>query len=280
MGILLGLGVAFTYGGADFLGGFTSKRSATGAVVFFGQSAGWVASLAFALLLGGDPEGRDLLLGVGAGVAGVVGVTVLYRGLAVGRMGVVAPITAVVNALIPLAWGLGHGERPSAVAFVGVALALAAVVVIAHEPDPEGEPSPAVSRGAQLLFGVAAGIGFGVALVCFAETSDSSGVWPGFAARCTTVPLLALVLLVARRALVPHRADRGLVALGGVLDASANAFQLLAVREGLLALVAPVSALYPAGTVLLARLVLHERIGRPRLVGLGIALTGLVLIAV
>ncbi|MGH9026733.1 MAG: EamA family transporter [Acidimicrobiia bacterium] len=280
MGILLGLGVAVTYGGADFIGGFTAKHSATGAVVFFGQAAGLLAALMFAVALGGDPEPRDLTLGMSAGVVGIVGVTALYRGLAVGRMGVVAPITAVVNAMIPLGWGLAQGERPSGLAYVGVAMALFAVVLIAYEPDVEDDSPAAASRTTQVLLGLAAGVGFGIALVCFAETSSDSGVWPGFAARCTTVPLLALVLLIGRRVLLPHRGDRRLVAVGGVLDAGANAFQLLAVREGLLALVAPVSALYPAGTVLLARLVLHERIGRARLLGLAVALAGLVLIAV
>jgi drug/metabolite transporter (DMT)-like permease len=105
-------------------------------------------------------------------------------------------------------------------------------------------------------------------------------LWPALTARCTTVPLLLLVLMAARRALVPNPADRRLVAGAGVLDTTANAFQLLAVREGLLALVAPVSALYPAGTVMLARLVLHEHIGRARLIGLAMAVAGLVLIAV
>jgi uncharacterized membrane protein len=278
VGVLLGLGVAVAYGAADFLGGFTSRRSPTGAVVFFGQAVGLLVALAYAVGFGGDPGLRDLALGAGAGLAGVVGVSALYRGLAVGKMGVVAPITAVVNAVIPIGWGLAQGERPSGVAFTGVALALLAVIVIARESDVDAPP-PA-SRAAQVAFGVVAGIGFGVALVCFAETGSDSGLWPGLTARCTTVPLLVLVLMAARRALLPHSADRVLVAGAGVLDTTANAFQLLAVREGLLALVAPVSALYPAGTVMLARLVLHERIGRARLVGLAIAVAGLVLIAV
>jgi drug/metabolite transporter (DMT)-like permease len=280
MGVLLGLGVAVAYGGADFLGGFTSRRSATGSVVFFGQLVGLLVALGFALGFGGEPDSRDLLLGVGAGLAGVVGVSALYRGLATGRMGVVAPITAVVNAIIPITWGIGNGERPSAVALTGVSLALLAVIVIAREPDVAGDAPPPASRPVQVAFGVVAGIGFGIALICFSETGSDSGLWPGLTARCTTVPLVALVLLVGRRVLLPHRADRGLVAAGGALDTSANAFQLLAVREGLLSLVAPVASLYPAGTVLLARLVLHERIGRARLLGLAIALMGLVLIAV
>jgi drug/metabolite transporter (DMT)-like permease len=119
----------------------------------------------------------------------------------------------------------------------------------------------------------------GSAFVCFAETSESSSFWPVVISRVVGVSLLAIVLGAGRRPLLPHPADLRWVALTGVLDAVANVLQLLAVRRGLVTLVAPIAALYPAATVVLARLVLDEPVGRSRLLGLAVALLGLALIA-
>jgi drug/metabolite transporter (DMT)-like permease len=136
-----------------------------------------------------------------------------------------------------------------------------------------------VSPFAELAFGIGAGVGFGVVFILFSESSAGSGMWPVLAARASSVPALLVGLLALRRSLLPRRRDATAVASAGVLDLSANALILLAVRRGLISLVAPVAALYPAATVLLARVVVGEKLGRTRLGGLALALTGLVLIA-
>jgi drug/metabolite transporter (DMT)-like permease len=279
MAVLLGLLVAVSYGSADFLGGFASKSSPVGATVLGSQAVGLVIAFGYLLAFGGGAvTSADIGLSALAGVAGVAGVTCLFRGLAIGRMSVVAPVSAVGSALLEVLWGLARGERPAAVALVGVALALIAIAVVAGSATEH--PMGTVSARAELALGVGAAIGFGGVLICLSETSTGSGMWPIVIGRLVPLPLLALMLVAARRPLLVRRADRGLMAGAGTLDATANVLLLLAVRHDLLSLVAPVTALYPAATVLLAKLVVHEQIGRARVAGLVVAIGGLALIAV
>jgi drug/metabolite transporter (DMT)-like permease len=277
--ILLGLAVAAAYGSADFLGGLTSKRSAVMSVMLMAQAVGvTVLALVMALGPGAAPTARDHLLGVAVGVTGSVAVAFLYRGLAVGRMSVVAPITAVGSAVLPVAWGVAaSGERPSSVVAAGVVLAVVAVVLVARAHA--GTVRPSASPRQELGMAAAAGTGFGALFILLSETGDDAGLWPVAVARCTSVAILAVVAVVTGRALLPDVADRRLVALSGVLDIAANSLFLLASRAGLLSVVAALAALYPAGTVLLARLVLDERLSRTQTVGLGVGAAAVVLIA-
>jgi drug/metabolite transporter (DMT)-like permease len=277
MAVVFGLAVALSWGGADFLGGFAAKRSPAAAVAATTQATGLVVSSVLVFAFGWDDlSGRDVVLSAGAGIAGVVGVTSLYRGLAIGRMSVVAPVSAVMAAVIPIAWGLARGEEPSTVALVGIALAVIAVAIVAQAPasddgDHEGRSGIGLA--------VVAGAGFGVTFICLSSTAEASGLWPVFLSRATAVPILVIALLATGRHLFVARADLPPALVAGVLDMAAHVFLLAAVRRGMTTLVAPVAALYPAGTVLLANVVLREAIGRRRIVGLGTALFALVLIA-
>ena len=278
MAVLLGLCVAATYGAADFMGGLASRRSPAATIVLWSQAIGLFGSTAAALVVGWDAmPARDLLLGVGAGFGALVGVTALYQGLAVGQMGVVAPVSAITAAIIPIGYGLASGEDPSALALVGVFVAIAAVGIVAHEPDLQ----PRADRRPGLVLALVAGLGFGVSFICFGETGESSGVLPVVAARCTSVPIMLGALLASRGgSLAPKPADRPIAVTTGVLDVTANVVLLAAVRGEYLSLVAPVASLYPAGTVLLARLVLHEPIGRQRLAGLALSVVALAFITI
>jgi drug/metabolite transporter (DMT)-like permease len=278
--ILFGLGVALAYGSADFFGGRSSQRSSAGATVvisqLFGLGLGIVVAFAFA---DEGPGGRDVGLSALAGVVGLTGLGLLYRALAAGQMAVAAPISAVLGALVPFGWGLAHGERPSVVALLGATIAIGAVAVIARPAEALDGERPRGFDATAVATALGAGALLGSAFVCFAETSESSSFWPVVISRVVGVSLLAIVLGAGRRPLLPHPADLRWVALTGVLDAVANVLQLLAVRRGLVTLVAPIAALYPAATVVLARLVLDEPVGRSRLLGLAVALLGLALIA-
>ncbi len=279
MAALLGVLTAAAFGGADFMGGFAARRSSLTAVVFGMLAAGIPVALISVIVLPEPlPSSDDFLRSVAIGIAGPGAVACLYGGLSMGRMSVVAPISAVGGALLPVAWGLASGERPSALGIVGIALVIVAVALVAR--GPAADPIRGGSRVVELLLAATAGVLFGVILVLFAETSDSSGMWPVLIVRLVGVPLTAVALLVLRRPLRADRADVPLVAGAGSLDAVANVAQLLAVRRGLVSLVAPVAALYPAITVLLARLVLTERVRRLQLAGLVLAVAGLALIAV
>ena len=289
MGILLGLSVAVLIGTADFLGGFTSRRSSTGSVVFISQSTSLavaiVAVIAFSVPLAPD---RDLLLGVGIGMAAIIGIPALYRGMAGGRMSVVASISAVGTGVIPALWALAHGEQPGFVAVVGAVLAVGAVVLVARPAAPErtGRPSEAtpeptkLALPAELAYAVTAGVAFGVATTLFSEVGDGGGTWPILTARLVTVPVaFVAVALVLRGPLLPHRRDLPLAIGLGCLEALANLVLIYAFRDNLTSVVAPVAAVYPAMTVVLARFVVGEHLGRVRAAGLALTLFGLVLIA-
>ena len=281
MPVVLGFLAAAFWGAADFLGGWASKRALAASVVVVSGGSGLVLALLLVALDPADPSRRDLLLGLGAGVVGTTGVILLFAGLAVARMGLVAPVSALVAAVLPVGWGVARGERPSALAISGIVLAIMAVVLITREPArAEGDvPLDDTAARKGLLYGALAGIGFGFIFIFFAEVDASSGMWPLVSARAVTVPLLALGLAITGRTVVPRGGGTFKAAVGsGVLDLTANAFFVVAAQEGLTSVVSPVASLYPAGTVLLAGIVLGERLQRHQLAGVGLALVGLVLL--
>lgn len=275
MAVILALASAATYGAADFLGGLSSRRAPAVAVTLVSQAAGLAVLLAVVAVLGGSPTGADLGWGAAAGLAGGVGLLLLYRGLAGGTMSVVAPITAVCAAAVPIVAGLAMGERPAALALGGVAVALLAIVLVSREEaaGPRG-PVTAVA-GTALLAGAA----FGLFFVLLERTGEAAGLWPLVAARVSSITLLAVIARAAGQPWgVPRAALSGVLA-AGLLDMAANVFYLLAVREGLLSLVAVLASLYPASTVLLATIVLRERLHPVQRTGLAAAAAAVVLIA-
>jgi drug/metabolite transporter (DMT)-like permease len=276
--VFLGVLVALSYGAGDFLGGLGTRAQAVTTVVLASQASALVVLL-IGVPLEGAPFGwDDVGLGALAGGVGVVGVLLLYQGLATGAMGVVAPITAVGAAVVPLAVGLATGERPGALALLGAVVALGAVALVAGGGEAE---SPAPGSGASpVLLAAGAGVAFGLVFVVLAGTDDASGFWPLLGGRTVSVALVGLWLLRSRGTPVLPRPGTRLVVVGaGLLDVTANGLYLLAVREGLLSVVAVLSALYPAGTVVLARVVLGERLRVRQLVGLGLGLAGVTMIA-
>jgi drug/metabolite transporter (DMT)-like permease len=290
--VILGLLVAATYGAGDFLGGISTKRAPVAVVVVLSQLSGLPVLAVLVVLFGGDPTTKTFLLGAAAGVVGGLGLSCLYRGLASGRMSVVAPITGVGAAIVPVLWGLLQGERPGTVALFGVALALVAVTLIsrsgaavdhreasdAHDENEAGHPQQSLAP--VLGLAVIAGAAFGTVFCLLAETGDGVGFWPLVAGRITSIVFLASANAISGRAFaLPEPGALRLIAPAGVFDVSANALYLLAARQGLLALVAVLSSLYPVGTVLLARVVLKERLTRHQVGGLGLAALGVVCIA-
>lgn len=275
LAVVLGLLVALTYGSGDFLGGIASKRNPPTAVVAVSQAFGLAIMAVLVVVDGGAFAGRDFVAGAGAGAIGLIGVILLYRGLAGGTMSVVAPITAVGAGVLPLVWGLAIGERPGALAMLGVVAALAAVVLVSAADAVEGA---AVQR-ADIALALAAGAAFGMVFVLLGTTDESSGMWPVFGARLASVALVTTGVLATRRPLRPAPGTLPTIAGAGALDAGANALYLLASREGLLSVVSVLSSLYPAATIVLARIFLRERMNRVQLLGIALALGGVTLIA-
>jgi len=279
VGVALGLIVALSFGSADFLGGRASLRASTISVLFVGQLVAVVGALVVAGVVGAKVQGPDLALGAAAGVANVIGLGFLYRGLALARVGVVAPVTAVMGAVVPVGWALVRGERPSSTVLIGAGCAIVAGALIARERTDSDAGRP-VAAG--VGYALAAGTALGSSLVCYAETSHASGFWPVATARLSGLVAVALGIGVAamrRPMTLPHGVGRRLAVSAGVLDVTGSTVLLAAVRHGLLVVVAPVAALAPAFTVVWAWIVLREPVSRMQVAGLALALVGLVLVS-
>lgn len=277
MPIVLAVCGALVYGFADFAGGFASRRAPALAVVLSGQIASLIVLVVVLVAAPAPFSLAGAAWGASAGGIGAVALLLFYRSLSAGSMSVVAPITALVSAIVPVVAGLALGERPSAIAWSGIALALVAVLLVAAEGG--APPALAALRGPVLAGALAAGVGFGTWVVLLSQAPADSGFWPTAGARVASVVLLLAVAAVGRRRIVPRGAPATLVVASGSGDLVANLLFVLATRSGLLSVVGVVLALYPAGTVLLALLVLHERLHRIQVVGLALAATGVVLIA-
>jgi drug/metabolite transporter (DMT)-like permease len=278
MAILLSLAAAIIYGGADFIGGVTTRRSSALAVVLLSELAGFGLLAALVPLFGGSPSGA-VLWGGASGLAGAAGVVLLYRGLALGPMAVVAPITAVEAASVPVFFGLLIGERPSSSALLGVAVALVAIVLVSSADDARDSPGFSAGNRPGVAEALGAGLAFGAYFILLERAGDESGLWALITGRTVSIAAVGALAAMKRTQLRTDRLTAIGIVLAGFLDVTANVFYVLALQEGLLALVAVVTSMYPASTVVLARVVLRERFRVPQLAGLGLAAAGVVLIA-
>jgi drug/metabolite transporter (DMT)-like permease len=274
--VLLALASAVVYGMADFCGGLASRRATAFAVVAVSQAAGLLGLLLLLPWLGGDPTTADLAWGASAGVAGAAGLVLFYRALAVGVMSVVAPVTAVSAAAIPVVIGVGFGERLAWWAVVGIALALVAVVLVAAE---DGLSSLRSARPATLVPALAAGAGFGLFFVLLDRTREAAELSPLVGARVVSVALVVVLAMGARQSLRVPRATLPVVLLGGAGDMTANALFLIATQQGQLAITGVLASLYPVSTVVLAQVVLRERLVATQVAGLATVGAAVVLIA-
>ncbi|MDA3955215.1 EamA family transporter, partial [Oceanispirochaeta sp.] len=258
---------ALTYGSADFFGGLASRKSPATTVVAWSQGVGFLVALMTAPLMGASSaEFSDILWGIAAGLAGAGGVGFLYRGLASGLASVVSPVAALTGATLPVFFAVFSGERPGLVTWTGIALALPAIILLSTEED---EKKDHVLKSLQ--YGFLAGVGFSGFFILIAQTGDHSGMWPLVAARAATVPIFLSVTALRRLPLVLEKASRGKAVLAGALDMSANIFYLLATRTGFMVTAVVITALYPAPTVFLQRIVLGEKISKARVFGLILA---------
>jgi len=277
---LLGLASAASWGAGDFSGGLAAKRSPLLGVLALGQATGTalIAALALAAQEAAPPP-ASLGWAMAAGVSGAVGLAALYRGLAIGRMAVVAPVSAVLCAALPVAWGALSEGLPPGPKLLGFALALGGVFLVARSGETE-DAAPGVARQG-LLLALVAGAGFGGFLVFMHLGAEGGTFWPLAAARGTAF-LLVLATALSRRSAttwVPARAALPLVLLSGALDAGGNALFVLASQAGRLDVAAVTSSMYPASTVLLAAAFLGERVSKPQGAGIAAVLGAIALIA-
>ncbi len=269
-----GLSSAVAWGAGDFTGGFATKRNSVFSVILVSQFVGGIFLVLLALCFGEQvPEFSRFLLGGLAGFCGVLGLVALYTGLATGRMGIVAPLSAVVTAVLPVVVALLTEGLPTTLQLVGFGAALISIWFLSYSFS-----GPAVRFG-ELYFPLLAGLGFGFFFIFIDRAIDESVLWPLVGARVTSVGLMCLVIVIKSQSLSSTKGQMAFMILAGIFDASGNAFFALATKLGRLDISAVLSSFYPAVTILLAWLILKERLRWSQWIGVAIALVSLGLIA-
>lgn len=270
--MILGLAAAVAWGGGDFGGGLASRRVPLYGVVLVSQVTGFVGTFVIAVARDeGFPTGGDLLICAISGALGAFGITMLYRGLAIGRMGIVAPVTGVLAAVIPVIAGFLIEGVPPPVVILGIVVAVAAVVLVSRVADETGGRAGLPEA---LAGGTAIGL-FGVAIAYLSE----GDVFADLAViRLVQGLLVVAAVLVMRAAWRPGPSWLPLLVLIGILDTAGNAFYLAAVQTGQLAIASVLSAMYPVATVILAAVVLRERVTRDHAIGILLAGAAIALI--
>ena len=271
--IIFGLAASLFWGSGDFSGGLASRRDNASSVVLAAYAIGCVLLVILALIWREVlPSPIDVLWGGLSGVSGAIGLIAFYSALSIGRMGIIAPVSAVLTAGIPVLFSAYTQGLPSLLQLGGFVLALFAIGLVSRPERTKGRPE---GIGLALI----AGCGFGCFFVLISRVGPSSTFWPLAVARLTSVVVLLLVISIRRQQMLPKKTVTLLVILAGVLDALGNAFFVLATHVGRLDVAAILSSLYQAATVILAALVLHERMTRIQTLGILLALLAIPMIS-
>lgn len=279
--VLLALAAAAMYGLSDFLGGIVARRASAWEVAMVTQVAALALIGPAAAYLGGNPRPADLGWGALAGMGTGMGTAFLYRGLSSGRMGVVAPLSAVGAALLPVVVGLAAGERPPLLTWIGIGCAIPAIWLVSASADAGHDGTgPAGRLGQGVVDGLLAGLGFGLMFSALGQVPDHAGLAPLAVAEVTSIPAIAALAAVMSHAWWPRDpvASWGIVV--GALAAGASVLYLFATQAGLLSVAAVLTSLYPVFTILLAATILRERIGGSQAVGLLLAGVAVSLVAI
>ena len=272
MEIFLAAAAAFVYGLGDYCGGRASRKMDSLVVTCVGQVFSLVLLGIFLVILGDPAPGlHDWLWGAAGGIGGFVGLSLFYYALAKGSMTVVAPLAAVVSAVLPVGTGLLLGDRPSLIAYIGIVVAVVGIALVTGAVGTAHAPTKLAIVGVATL----AGCGFGWMFVCLDRTSEDSGMWPLLAARIASITIAATIIFV--RQISRDRSDKPAIRVtsialwAGLFDMGANVLFVFANRHGMLSLVSVITALYPVSTIILALRLDHEKANRSQFVGMACA---------
>lgn len=274
LALTYGLSSAVSWGAGDFSGGFVTRRSHVLTVILYSQAVGAVCLFLMAYLFAEKvPSVQHMLFGSLAGMVGVLGLTALYKGLAKGRMGIVAPLSAVIAAVLPIVFAFFNEGLPKHTQVIGFGVALLAVWLLAYTK------SDAKVRFNELCLPMLAGLGFGLFFIFLDRATDQTVLWPLVATRFGSIPLAFILYLSNRKARIPTRGQLPFILLAGIFDVLGNIFFALATHLGRLDISAIMASLYPAATVLLAWLILKEKLKLQQWTGVITAFLALCLIA-
>lgn len=274
LAITYGLGSAITWGAGDFSGGVASKRNNVFTVILFSQIIGLALLTALAVLLAEKPLSlNNFFLGGLAGISGMMGIAALYTGLARGRMGIVAPLSAIIAAMIPIFFAAFTEGLPDISQFFGFGIAAVSVWFLSRSAGG------GKIQADELYFSAGAGLGFALFFIFIDRVNSDAVLWPLVSARIASVSLMTAVMVPMRQISLPSRSQFLTIALTGVFDAAGNTFFVLATRSGRLDISAVLASLAPAATVFLARLILKEALSLRQGIGVCTALAAIILIA-
>lgn len=272
--VIFGLAASLCWGSGDFSGGLATRRANSSSVVVAAYATGFVLLIALALIVRERlPSAIDMFWGGLAGIVGALGLIAFYSALSRGRMGIVAPVAAMFTAALPVVFIAFTAGLPTLFQLLGFALALIAIFLISRPERAKGRPV-----GIELA--LLAGCAFGCFFILISRVNHASTYWPLAVARLTSVLFLFIILRLRRQPLLPSLKVAPLILLAGILDALGNAFFVLASHSGRLDVAAVLSSLYPAATVLLAALLLRERVTRIQFLGILFALIAIPLISI
>jgi drug/metabolite transporter (DMT)-like permease len=272
--VIFGLAASLCWGSGDFSGGLASRRANPSSVIIAAYAVGFVLLIALALI-GREklPSALDVMWGGLAGLAGAIGLAAFYQALASGRMGIAAPVSAVMTATLPVLFNAFIEGLPGWLQILGFLVALLAIALISRPEGTKGRPEG-------LVLALLAGCGFGTFFILISRVNHDSTYWPLAVARLTSVLFLVIVVRARGQKMLPSRSLLLLVLAAGVLDALGNAFFVLAAHSGRLDVAAVLASLYPAATVIFATIFLRERMTRIQAVGVVLALLAVPLISV
>ena len=278
MTAVLAIASALLVGGADFIGGFLSRTVSPVRVAALAQAIGLLLALPAALVVDADRvTGADAVWSATSGIAVGLGLVLFYTAMTRAMISLVAPVAAVTGAVVPVVYALASGERPGATAIVGILLAVIAIGLVSLAPD--GSPAAAGARLGALPLAFAAGLLFGLFYVCLARVHEDAGMWPVAISRVSSTAVVIVLALAVTRGVAVARGMAPRIALIGVLEVGAGVTVLLALHRGPVSVASVLASLYPVTTMLLAALVLHERLRGLQLAGVGLALVAVALVS-
>jgi drug/metabolite transporter (DMT)-like permease len=274
LSVLFALSAAVAWGSGDFTAGLASRRVGPFHAVMISYSVGLLALVIVALVRREQlPPASDLLWGALAGLSGMVGLGFLMRGFVTGRMGIVAPVSAVLAAALPVIFTAFSEGLPRQLQMLGFGLALTSIWMLSRPERFGGRPA---GLGMALL----AGLGFSGFFIALGQVGESAIFWPLVAGRLAACAVMAVIALSTRHALVPSPFPWGLLVLAGILDVAGNLFFLLAMQLGRMDVTAVLGSLYPAVTAILAWLLTNENMARLQMLGVAIAVLAIVMITI
>ena len=276
LSIIYGISSALAWGAADFIGGIVSKRTNAIRVLYLAEIASFIPFIFLAILLREPlPPAVDLAIGAMASVLGLIGLVFLYRALADGQMTIAAPVSALFAALIPVIFGFFTLGFPSIATMIGIGLAFLAVWFISQTDSTNWR-----FNISDLRLPLLSGFFFGFYFIAIHKATDNAFFWPLAMARFAGFAALGIYALITRQPAMPPRDTWALCIINGVIDIAGNSFYVLATHTGRIDVGAVLGALYPASTVLLAWIILKERISAIQIMGIVLAFVAIILFTI